>query len=180
MEVNVLNSCSGLASSNPAVLSYATERLKEEHQHLRSQLKLLEVNAKEVILIEDTEKGLHLLQHLRSQTAQLMNMLERHAKWEDEELFPFLMGYFHRESVPTIMPSFWVLEKDHQLGVSFIQSFNETVINLTPLVVKKQLVEAASHLVQACLILNDHFTMEEQLILPLTEKVLMDLESFFS
>ncbi|UJF33819.1 hemerythrin domain-containing protein [Paenibacillus hexagrammi] len=180
MEVHAESYCMGLASSNPDVLSLATDRLKEEHQQLRQQLRLLEASAKEVMMLDDGVKGLQLLGQLRGLTAQLMDELERHAQWEDRELFPFLMNYFRRESAPSILPSFWVLEKDHQLGVSFIQSFHEAVIELSPLIVKKRLGEAASHLVQACLILNDHITMEEQMILPLTEQVLTDLELFFS
>ncbi|WP_161807581.1 hemerythrin domain-containing protein [Bacillus sp. FJAT-28004] len=180
MEVNDLIYNSGLAASNSAALTFATDRLKEEHEKLRSQLRILETNAKEVILIADTAKGLQILQQLRTQTAQFENELEQHSEWEEQELFPFLLAYFHRQPAPSIMPSFWVLEKDHQLGVSFIQSFNEAVNEVTPLVNKKRLAETASHLVQACLILNDHFTMEEKLILPLTEEVMTDLEHFFS
>ncbi|MGO4547982.1 hemerythrin domain-containing protein [Paenibacillus sp. 2TAB23] len=180
MEVKVLNNGSGLASSNPAMLSFATDRLKEEHEHLRNQLKIFESHAKEVILIDDTEKGLQILQQLRSGLLPFMYDLEQHVEWEKQDLFPFLMSYFNREPVPTIRPSLWVLEKDHQLSVSFIHSFDEAVTAIESTAVKKELAEAAAHLVQACLLLNDHFTMEEQIILPLTEKILMDLESFFS
>lgn len=171
---------SGIASSNPDDLAFATDRLRVEHEELREKLRTIETSAKEVILSDDSVKGMQLVQDLRIQTAQFVEELERHSEWEEQELFPFLLTYFHRQSTPSIMPSFWVLEKDHQLGMSFIQSFQEAIIEVTPLVVKKRLTEAASNLVQACLILNDHFTMEEQLVFPLTEKVLTDLESFFS
>ncbi len=170
----------GIASSNPDELDFATDRLKEEHSQLRQQLKALEHSAKEVSLLDNPAEGVQVLQQLRQQTADFVEALERHAEWEDQELFPFLLDYFHRQSAPSITPSFWVLEKDHQLAISFIQTFHETIIDLTPIVIKKQLIEAAAHLIQACLILNDHFTMEEQLVIPLTEKVLTDLESFFS
>lgn len=180
MEINVLCNGSGLASSNPAVLSFATDRLKEEHQHLRNQLKTLESHAKEVILTDDMDKGMQLIKQLSSDLTPFMCELEQHFEWEKADLFPFLVSYFNREPVPTIRPSLWVLEKDLQLSVSFIHSFNEAVHAFNPVAVKKQLAEAAAHLVQACLLLNDHFTMEEQVIFPLTEKVLMDLESFFS
>ncbi|TXK76606.1 hemerythrin domain-containing protein [Paenibacillus sp. N3.4] len=171
---------SGIASSNPVELAFATDRLKEEHKELREKLRLLETSAKELILLDDSGKGIQLVQELRLLTDQFMIELERHSEWEDQELFPFLLTYFDRQPAPSMMPSFWVLEKDHQLGISFIQSFQEAIIDVTPLVVKKRLADAAAHLVQACLILNDHFTMEEQLIFPLTEKVLTDLEYFFS
>lgn len=170
----------GIASSNPDELAFATDRLREEHEELREKLRMLETSAKELMVLEDSVKGIQLVQELRIQTDQFVEELDRHSDWEEQELFPFLLTYFHRQPAPSMMPSFWVLEKDHQLGMSFIQSFQEAVIDVTPLVVKKQLAEAATHLLQACLILNDHITMEEQLVFPLTEKVLTDLESFFS
>ena len=171
---------SGLASSDPAELAYAIDRLKEEHGELREKLRNLEVSAKELILVEDSEKGIQQIRALRVMTNQFMQELQKHSEWEEQDLFPFLLTYFHRQLEPSMTPSFWVLEKDHQLGVSFIRSFQEAIIDVTPLVVKKQLAGAAAHLVQACLILNDHFTMEEQLVFPLTERVLTDLEHFFS
>lgn len=180
MEVSALGRHIDLAASNMTEVAYAADRLKEEHEQLRSRLRILETNAKEVMLLNDMAKGLQLLQALKDQTVQFEKELERHSEWEEQRLFPFLMTYFHSQLTPTIRPSFWVLEKDHQLGVSFIQSFHETRIDAASLGVKKQLTEAASALLQACLILNDHFAMEEQLILPLTEKVLTDLEYFFS
>ncbi|MBA2942613.1 hemerythrin domain-containing protein [Paenibacillus sp. CGMCC 1.16610] len=180
MKVNVESRPIGLASSNPAKLAYATDRLADEHEQLRRQLRSLEASAKEVSWIDDTAEGMHILQDLRLKAAHFEEELERHAAWEEQELYPFLINYFHSQQAPTIMPSFWVLEKDHQLGVSFLHSFKEAVVDITPIFNKKQLTETASYLLQACLILNDHLTMEEQFVLPLTDRVLMDLESFFS
>lgn len=170
----------GIASSNPDELAFASDRLRGEHEELRGKLRMLETIAKELMVLEDSVKGIQLIQELRKQTDQFVEELDRHSDWEEQELFPFLLTYFHRQPAPSMMPSFWVLEKDHQLGMSFIQSFQEAVIEVTPLVVKKQLADVAAHLLQACLILNDHFTMEEQLVFPLMENVLTDLESFFS
>ncbi|MDD9266768.1 hemerythrin domain-containing protein [Paenibacillus sp. GCM10023248] len=180
MAIHAISSILGIAASNPSELEFATDRLREEHDRLRYQLRILETSAKEVGLLNDPAKGIQVLHDLRQQTSAFVQALERHAEWEDQELFPFLQDYFDRQPVPSITPSFWVLEKDHQLALLFIQTFHEAVIDLTPLVAKKQLVEATAHLIQACLILNDHLTMEEQLVFPLAEKVLTDLEYFFS
>ncbi|MFD0698192.1 hemerythrin domain-containing protein [Paenibacillus sp. GCM10027628] len=180
MALHSLSCTLGIASSNPSELVFATDRLREEHDRLRQQLKVLETSAKEIGHLNDPAKGIKVLQSLRRQASEFVEALERHAEWEDQELFPFLLEYFHRQVAPSITPSFWVLEKDHQLALLFIQTFHDAVIDLTPLVVKKQLVEASAHLIQACLILKDHFAMEEQLVFPLTEKVLTDLEYFFS
>ncbi|WP_261808139.1 hemerythrin domain-containing protein [Paenibacillus sp. N3.4] len=154
--------------------------MKEEHETLRQHLKGLEMNAKEVVLLKDPSACLVVLEKLKGQTSDFMEELERHSLWEDKELFPFLHNYFHYQPVPSIMPSFWILEKDHMLGVSFIQSFLDALLDIKAVVEKKQLLEVTSFLIQACLILNDHLTMEEQIVYPLTEKVLTDLDSFFS
>ncbi|MEC0228484.1 hemerythrin domain-containing protein [Paenibacillus alba] len=180
MAIYTAGYASGIASSNPAELAYATDRLKDEHEALREKLRMIEHSAKELILIDDLAKGIQLVHALKELTDQFMDELEQHAEWEEKELFPFLFTYFDRQPQPSMMPSFWVLEKDHQLGLSFIQSFQEAILDAASFVVKKQLADTAAHLVQACLILNDHITMEEQLIFPLTENVLTDLESFFS
>lgn len=180
MAVRSTGYASGIASSNPVELAFATDRLSEEHEALREKLRMLETSAKELIISDVSEKGVRMIQQLQKQTDQFMDELARHSEWEESELFPFLLAYFQRQPAPSILPSFWVLEKDHQLGVSFIQSFNEAVAELAPFITKKRLAEAVAHLVQACLILNDHITMEEQLIFPLTEKVLTDLDYFFS
>ncbi|NOV01993.1 hemerythrin domain-containing protein [Paenibacillus planticolens] len=179
MAIHAAGYTSGIASSNPDELAYATDRLRAEHEELREKLRELETGAKEVIVSDDLVKSKQLVQELRDQTQQFVEMLERHSEWEERELFPFLLTYFDRHSAPSILPSFWVLEKDHQLGLSFIESFQEAVGKVTPLVPKKQLAEITAHLVQACLILNDHFTMEEQVVFPITEQVMTDLELFF-
>ncbi len=181
LEVHVLSRCcSGIVTANPDVLLNATDQLKQEHLQLRIQLKGLEASAKEAILNNDIAEGAARLRHLNSHAARFIQELQHHANWEEDVFFPFLLAYFHEASLSSIKPSFEDLEKDHQLGVSFIYSYNEAVNQLSAFVDKKQLAEAASHLIQACLILNDHFTMEEQLIFTLTEKVLVDLDQFFS
>lgn len=172
----------GMASTNPNKLSFAVERWKDEHHRLRAKIKILETHAKEIGLMDNAEQRLDILSKLKQSTAGFMTELKRHAEWEDKEFFAFLIEYMKRDPVPTIMPSFWVLERDHELADSFFQSFHESVGQLLARknARKDQAVEAASHLLQACLILNDHLTMEEQLVLPLTEEVFTDLDYFFS
>ncbi|MEW9701464.1 hemerythrin domain-containing protein [Paenibacillus sp. SI8] len=171
----------GMAAANPIQLSKAVERWEEEHASLRSKIRNLELHTKEIWLLEDPLKAYHALRALQHATADFVMELERHANWEEQELFAFLQAYFGFETGPTILPSFWVLEKDHELADSFIQSFNEAMHALTPdLASKKNVEEAASHLLQACFILNDHITMEEHLVFPLTEQVFTAFEYFFS
>lgn len=184
MAFNANHSAFGIAAANPAELNYATDRLMQEHELLREQLKTLEIAAKNIKQLQDLSKGVSVLRMLTEQTSAFVASLDSHAKWEDEELFPFLQAYQHRMTAPSIAPSFWVLEKDHQLAMLFIESFQEAAAQAVKpaaaALVKQRMEEAAGNLIQACLILSDHLTMEEQLVFPLTEQVLTDLEYFFS
>ncbi|MGG1517840.1 hemerythrin domain-containing protein [Paenibacillus oryzisoli] len=170
----------GLASANPAELVFATDRLRVEHDWLRLQLKTLEAKAKEAKQLHAAASGVTALRELLEQASVLEEELDRHAGWEERELFPFLLAYHHRYAVPSIVPSFWVLEKDYQLALLFLQSFREAAAKAISPFAKPLLEEAVANLIQACLILNDHLTMEEQLVYPITEQVLTDLDYFFS
>ncbi|MNH95465.1 hypothetical protein D3C73_481130 [compost metagenome] len=169
-----------MVSAHPTELALAMDRLQNEHDLFRDRLKVLEVQAKQVNMLDDIDKGIQVLTYLRQQTIQLVDELDVHADWEQKQLFPFLDHYFHHQHLPSILPSFWVLEKDHELAQSFIQSFMEAVDRLQVKPIKEGIIEAAANLIQACLILNDHITMEEHLVFPLTEQVLTDLDHFFS
>lgn len=57
MTLHSISGMLGIASSNPAQLDFATDRLKEEHDQLRRRLKALENSAKEVSLLDDPAKG---------------------------------------------------------------------------------------------------------------------------
>ncbi|WP_164779432.1 hemerythrin domain-containing protein [Paenibacillus kobensis] len=173
-----------LALSNPDELTLLESRIRQEHRLLRHQIRMVEMYAKEAMLIEDPAASKQLVLQLEDQLEQFVMDLERHAAWEQTELYPLLLAYYHHDSSPTIRPSFWVLEKEYQLGISFIQSFHEAISQMAGCACdctgRSCASEAAAHLVQACLIFNDHFTMEEELVLPMTDKVLTDLDYFFS
>ncbi|GFN33520.1 hemerythrin domain-containing protein [Paenibacillus xylaniclasticus] len=173
-----------LSSSNPDELSLAEAKLRLDHEQLRKQLRMVEMYAKEAMRMEDPANSRVLAEQLHGLLDQFVADLERHTQWEQEVLFPLLLTYYHHDLSPTIRPSFWVLEKEYQLGLSFIQSFREELCPIAECPCDRSgrtcAPEAAANLVQACLIFHNHFTMEEEIILPLTEKVLTDLEYFFS
>src|SRR4051794_25676713 len=98
------------------VLSEALDRLKQEHEELMQVLLEMEAQALELKQEEDITKAMSSLMHLKLWTAAFMEELERHSNWEEKELFPFLHDYFHKEMAPSIIPSFWMLEKDHELA----------------------------------------------------------------
>lgn len=134
--------------------------------------------------------SLQSLKELRCQAESLLHDLALHSKWEDEELFPTFSRYYRRTTEQTLLPSLWVLEKDHELALQFFESFLQLSRTLiAPLTLKQictdpslfeKLKEGCDHLTQGCLVLNGHFQMEEEIIFPLFEQILTDMDYFFS
>ncbi|NHN33623.1 hemerythrin domain-containing protein [Paenibacillus agricola] len=161
-------------------LSEALERLKQEHGELKLVLQEMEKQATQVELSNDKLGSMQSLLHLRLWTLAFREELERHSNWEEAELFPFLNAYFNSNMAPTMIPSFWTIEKDHELADEYMQSFLRAVHKLKANPEAMSLNQAAAYLVQACRILQEHFVKEEELVFPLTEQVLTDIDCLFS
>lgn len=168
-----------MQSARPTLFVEAVDRLKAEHDELRALLYNIRNKGNGVASASTIAAARARLQELRSDVTAMMKKLQQHADWEERELFPMLSRYFHRMYAPSILPSIWVMEKDHQLAELFVQSFMESVNGYLagqPIPVK----ETVSHLVQACLILTEHLNLEEEVVYPMTEQILTDLDSLFS
>jgi hemerythrin-like domain-containing protein len=171
---------SELGNAHMTALSEALERLKQEHGELKLVLQDMENQAKQVELLPDKAGAMQSLLHLRLWTLAFREELERHSSWEEKELFPFLAAYFHRELSPSMIPSFWSIEKDHELADEYMQSFLRAVHMLKANPEAMGLNQAAAYLVHACRILQDHLKQEEELVFPLAEQVLTDIDCLFS
>jgi regulator of cell morphogenesis and NO signaling len=161
------------------------DRLKREHQCLKSRV----TSIYEQVLISrsEGEKSMAaLFRTLQEQMERLMEELEEYGRWEEYELFPAIARHFNMKIAPSIMPSLWVLEKDHLLALKFIRPFLEQCREIlaqagdeTP--VQAEIIEKAKHtavlVLQVCLMLQEHFTMEEKLIFPLVDEMLHEIKS---
>ncbi|WP_248925929.1 hemerythrin domain-containing protein [Paenibacillus hamazuiensis] len=161
-------------------LSLSLDRLKQEHDELMQVLVELENKAKQVEQEDDTDTAIRLLLHLRLWTHAFKEELERHSNWEEKELFPFLNRYFRRQSAPSIIASFWTMEKDHELAADYLQSFLRAVHMARRDTEIERLHQTALYLIHACRILKEHLEKEERLIFPMTEEVLTDMDYLFS
>ncbi|WP_240644329.1 hemerythrin domain-containing protein [Paenibacillus paeoniae] len=177
-------------SARPSAFMQLAVRLQTEHEQLKAScVSLGELSARTAASNGDYGT-LQMLKELRMQAEELLKELERHAKWEDEELFPVFSRYYKQKDEPTILPSLWVLEKDHELALQFFESFlqsSRTLIGMLmldqgrpDLTLMKLLKDGCDQLTQGCLILTGHFQMEEELIFPLAEEILTDLDYLFS
>ncbi|WP_159881429.1 hemerythrin domain-containing protein [Paenibacillus puerhi] len=167
-------------SARPTQFMEAIDRLKEEHDDLRLRLKEICREGEGVSKLRSTSEAAEKLKELRGSISVLMESLDRHASWEEQELFPMLTRYFNKVQGPSIMPSIWVMEKDHELAHLFVQSFYEALDGPAQKGEKIHVKTAASHLIQACLILTEHLNLEEEVVYPMAEQILTDIDSLFS
>lgn len=162
-------------------------RLQREHEQLKLQCDALCELSSRTASSTSFAGAVAILAELRTQAGSLLELLERHSAWEDEEVFPFFSRYYKLKMEPTIMPSLWVLEKDHELAVQFFESFLQAAGALIGLMgvdaqatALTEVKQSCDDLTQGCLILTSHFEMEEELIYPMAEDILTDMDYLFS
>jgi iron-sulfur cluster repair protein YtfE (RIC family) len=133
----------------------AVDQLRHEHEELKTQLSELESAIGSVAQAAEA--------YLRT--------LHTHASWEDGVLFPMVTMYFvnHAEQVQTI-------EADHEEAEHDLRTF---------ITLARQVVNPVEHeheqamglkLLHACRLLNRHFTAEEEIVFPLAEFILEDID----
>ncbi|EFM12203.1 Hemerythrin HHE cation binding domain protein [Paenibacillus curdlanolyticus YK9] len=177
-------------TARPSAYMQLFQKLKSDHEQLKAdcdELCDLSIRAAAAFSRRGAKS---LLTVLRDRTAALLSELSVHSRWEDETLFPVFTRYYKKTIEPTIQPSLWVLEKDHELALQFFESFlhaSYAQLNLLAMDEEaigptffEELKEGCHCLTQGCFILNSHFQMEEELIFPLAEEILTDIDYLFS
>lgn len=167
-------------SARPTGFMYAVERLQEEREQLMNEMKSIYIEALEVGRNADSDNIRQLLEHLRNRTLAFVSDLEKYLEWEDEDLFPLVDDYFHKQPGPSITPSYWGLEKDREMAMLFIQSFMDLKLDGAEEDRQTPIKHATSHLAQACLIMQEYFRLEAELLFPLADEILTDIDYFYS
>lgn len=161
-----------LNSVSSAQLMSMVQRLKEEHGVLKEKVTVLYSKAVEFNENPDTGNW-KLLPPLRTEAQLLMKELDEHDEWEEKELYPTITEYFNLNIGPTITPSIWVLKKEYGQAKRLIRPFLDVCVKIffeeNPEILYNsqtiaQIKLAVADLLQACLILQEHFEMEENLI----------------
>jgi hemerythrin-like domain-containing protein len=161
-------------------ISVAMDRLKDDHMMLKQVLQDIHAEAKQIEAESDPRKTLNKLLHLRLWASAFTEELTRHSRWEEEELIPFLDVYFQSKKAPSVTSAFKMLEKDHDLANVYLKSFLRSVHQLKADSSLAQMKQAAAYLFLACRVYMEHLNKEEQLIFPLMEQILTDLDYLFS
>lgn len=177
-------------SARPSIYMQIFMRLQSEHEYLKKRCEELSELSSRAATSSGSFGAQHLLHDLSTKAKLLLQELDSHSTWEDDEVFPLLSRYYKMKLEPTILPSLWVLEKDHELALQFFESFLLTSNELHAMLLldssrqetkfKEKMKACCDYLTQGCLILTSHFQMEEELIYPLAEEILTDMDYLFS
>jgi hemerythrin-like domain-containing protein len=157
---------------HPTKLTFAFERLRNEHVLLYDAILELEQAARR--LCKQEEPGAYVLglSSLREKALNLMAELENHSVWEDHELFPLLTEYFQLPSRPDTTTSLWMLEHEHELANTFFRYFLEESEKQLIEGKRSQGVRVTDMLLQACRLVKEHLETEEETVFPLEEELL--------
>lgn len=160
---------------DPGYFPMLVERLKEEHVQMREQLSRIRTMAASLYSLEDCSIGMCKLIELQDLILSLVEELEQHSEWEEKELFPHLQSYLHPTTALSVSRSMTVLEQDHDLAKRVVQAFVDGVNAMKVPIDEEFLHLMASELMTACLLLLKHFTLEEELVYPLTDRIVEQL-----
>jgi hypothetical protein len=169
-----------LACARPTEFSTAVERMEQEHAGLTAQLTDLYLTAKTAESAKKETGGRDSQFLLVRRVDGFQTALEAHLQWARKELFPMMGIYAGEELEPSIKPSLWGLDKDFQLAKTYLDAFRTTALHDGPTTGKEETAEAVTHLLQACVILSDYLKMEKDLMFPLADQMLTDIDYLFS
>ncbi|MEH7414225.1 hemerythrin domain-containing protein [Neobacillus drentensis] len=162
-----MSSCmSGFGSLAEEELSEGLARLRSEHPGLRAQMdglySLTEKIAQDIDVEENFDKLIFKVKEFKGN-------LDPHSEREEGVLFPMMGAYIGTTSGPIA-----VMEYEHDQAKSNIASFLDNAeVGGTTTDEKKKLTVLVQN---AYLILTDHFNKEENVLFPMAERMLSDLE----
>jgi len=169
-----------LESARPTELSSVLERMEAEHTELSSELSEWSQAAADAAAGIGESSLFRTISFLREETSAFMAKLEAHLKRGRSELFPLVGAYAGADLAPSMNPSFWGLDKNYQLATGYVQSFQREADEAGAMLSRELAQELVSHLQQAALILRDYLAMEQNLLFPLAEELLTDIDYLFS
>ncbi|MFD0681262.1 MULTISPECIES: hemerythrin domain-containing protein [unclassified Paenibacillus] len=156
-----------LKQADPTDLTFAFERLKNEHICLYETIYQLENRAKHLNKVEKPIEYVSKLEELRDQALSLIAELDKHSEWEDNELFPLLIEYFQLPGHPHTTTSLWMLEHEHELANLFFRYFLEEADSCLAQQKRASGSRLTDQLLQACRLVKEHLQTEEDTVLPL-------------
>jgi regulator of cell morphogenesis and NO signaling len=149
----------------------ALEQLKAEHDLLRVKLQEFAVIDEIIRAGKPNTDWFGTLRNLKERVEGFLIMLEIHSDLEDLTLFPTVKMYMV-EDVSVLD----VLEEDHQLATQYIHAFLEELRHSVSPIHQGCATRIIELLMNAHQLLLDHFNAEEELIYPIADQILDDID----
>lgn len=162
----------GTAIKHPMVdFMNAVDQLRNEHEGLKANLGLLENKWKQVEAEVDEAKQVQLIQESAQRVEAYLKVLHAHAEWEDNVMFPMVSMYFQANAEQVA-----AIEADHAQAEIDLRTFITVARGLDNKCTREQLQMIGMKLLHACRLLHNHFIVEEEIIFPLAEEILEDID----
>lgn len=143
------------------------QTLQNEHIPLRKQMEGLMAFSEGIGRDEKiTDWSKHILK-LREKVKQFTDQLDPHSEREEGVLFPLMAKYIGKESGPIA-----VMEYEHEMAKKDLKLFTVETSEIIKPLGKEKAEEMANHIIQAYLILTEHFVKEENVLFLMAEKLL--------
>jgi iron-sulfur cluster repair protein YtfE (RIC family) len=160
-------------------LDHHLQKLREDHQQFRKVIEEWELVAKRADQAYTIMEAASILCGLKLEMRAFRKCLNDHAKWEDSCLLPLFNEFLTRMQNPTMIASLWVIEKEQALADEYWQAFEDAIHSFTFQAHAIDVAEAIQNLRLACELEKNHLAMEEQIMFPLADELLDDLEILY-
>lgn len=160
-------------------IDYHLQKLREDHQQFRKVIEEWELVAKRADQAHTVMEAASILCGLKLEMRAFRKHLNAHAKWEETCLLPLFSQFLSRMQNPAMIASLWIIEKEQALANEYWQSFEDAVDSFSFQAHAIHVAEAIQGLQVACEIEKNHFALEEQMMFPLADELLDDLEILY-
>lgn len=162
----------GVAIKHPMVdFMNAVDQLRNEHVELKTNLVLLEKKWQQIEAETDKAKQFQLIQDSAQRVEAYLKILHAHAEWEDNVMFPMVSMYFQANADQVA-----AIEADHAQAEVDFRTFINEARGVEQHFKSEQVQIIGMRLLHACRLFNDHFVIEEEIIFPLAEEILEDID----
>ena len=158
-------------TGRPSDMVEAVRRLRDEHSDLRQTIERIEAAAARADRMAAVSAAANEISGVKQPLVAFMHALERHAAWEEENLIPLIEEHMPRSHESAVRDSIWVMEKDHQMATVYLRVFLERLNEFGDRPNAGVVADAVRCLLQGCVLLKEHFRIEEQTIFQAVEQL---------
>jgi Uncharacterized conserved protein len=162
--------CSGMSNgmnTQEISLCEPLQLLKDEHAPLRAMMYAFNETAQQVMCGD----GIELFYMLREQVTAFTLALKKHARKEDDVLFPMMATHIGREFGPIA-----VMEHEHEQAEMNLERFLEAAGPDGTELDHEEAKFIAGYAAFAYSILTQHFNKEENVLFPMAQRMLSEEE----